>query len=210
MNIVIPLWVLTVLIIFFLISVGYITYLYTGFNSLKTEIDLRMSGLRSRIANIEGEHVQQHNAYRDIINDITELKAIVFNQVTNTAIELDWTDITTKLKAESGGPTQEEPIQKQYQQTPSMIDHRKMKAKDKVNELAAKYPHYYVRVEGLEVIDFYRLAMLYNITDPCIQHAIKKLLALGNRGHKDRRHDINDVIDTLQSRLRIMDEDGIE
>jgi hypothetical protein len=38
---------------------------------------------------------------------------------------------------------------------------------------------------------------LYGVTDPCIQHAIKKLLVAGDRGHKDIEHDVQDAIDTL-------------
>lgn len=209
-QIIIPAYVL---IIFMFVMAAAAVTVFTTRAKLKLEIrnmDARLDGIRSRITNIEGEHTGQRNAYRDIINDITELKALVFNPVFSTPVELDWEKLTTKLESESNTLIQDGPIHKQYQQAAPTIDHRKMKAKDKAKELAAKYPHYYVNVEGLEVIDFYRLALLYNITDPCIQHAVKKLLAIGNRGHKNRRHDINDVIDSLQARLRIMDEDGIE
>ena len=56
--------------------------------------------------------------------------------------------------------------------------------------------HYYKSVKHLEFIDVYRIIELYNITDPCLQHAIKKLLVAGGRGHKNIEHDVQDVIDS--------------
>lgn len=141
----------------------------------------------------------------------------------DTSVTVDWDEVTKKVIAETDLPNTYVPpttqeleaaVHRQYQQVKSsaehLIDHRKMKAKDEANRLAAKYPHYYVNVEGLNVIDFYRIAQLYGITDPCIQHVVKKLLATGNRGHKNFRHDIEDSIDTLKARLRMLDEDGVE
>lgn len=64
-------------------------------------------------------------------------------------------------------------------------------------DLPVKHSHYY-RKCPYPVIDFYRIADLYKISDPNIQHCIKKLLAAGMRGGgKDIFHDIQDVIDTL-------------
>lgn len=67
-----------------------------------------------------------------------------------------------------------------------------MELKDK------KHAHYYKPVTHLEEIDVYRVLQLYNVTDPCIQHGIKKLLVAGGRGAgKDINKDIQEVIDTL-------------
>lgn len=64
--------------------------------------------------------------------------------------------------------------------------------------------HYYVDVSGLEKIDFYVIARLYRITDPNIQHTVKKLLALGKRsGGKTETQDIQDCIASLQRKLDI-------
>lgn len=62
----------------------------------------------------------------------------------------------------------------------------------------AKHSHYFKSVEGLKFIDVYRVLQLYNVTDPCIQHAVKKLLVAGGRGAgKDINRDIQEAIDTL-------------
>lgn len=61
-----------------------------------------------------------------------------------------------------------------------------------------KHAHYFKSVEGLSYIDVYRVLALFGVTDPCIQHAAKKLLAAGCRGAKDMGQDVQEAIDTLQ------------
>jgi len=47
-------------------------------------------------------------------------------------------------------------------------------------------------------VDVYRVLQLFGVTDPCIQHAIKKLLVAGGRGGgKDITRDIQETIDAL-------------
>ena len=59
------------------------------------------------------------------------------------------------------------------------------------------HSHYYKSVVGLNGIDIYRVLILFEVTDPCIQHAIKKLLVAGKRGHKDQYKDIQESIASL-------------
>lgn len=60
-----------------------------------------------------------------------------------------------------------------------------------------KHNHYFKDVRGLTHIDVYRVLQLFNVTDPCLQHAIKKLLVAGGRGVKDIDRDVNEAMDTL-------------
>lgn len=60
-----------------------------------------------------------------------------------------------------------------------------------------KHSHYFKDVSKIDYIDVYRVIDLYQITDPCIAHALKKLLVCGGRGHKDINRDVQDVIDSL-------------
>jgi hypothetical protein len=61
-----------------------------------------------------------------------------------------------------------------------------------------KHNHYFKSVEGLKDIDVYRVLSLFNVTDPCLQHAIKKLLvASGRGGGKDISRDVQEAADTL-------------
>lgn len=69
-----------------------------------------------------------------------------------------------------------------------------------------KYNHYF-RECRYRVIDFYRIADLFGITDPTLQHIIKKGLAAGKRGSKDFRKDLEEMRDTLNRRLEMLDED---
>jgi hypothetical protein len=63
---------------------------------------------------------------------------------------------------------------------------------------ARKHNHYFKDVSKLQTIDVYRVLSLFNVTDPCIQHAVKKLLVAGGRGAgKDIKRDIKEAIDTL-------------
>jgi hypothetical protein len=48
-----------------------------------------------------------------------------------------------------------------------------------------KYPHYFKDVKHLDSIDVYRVLELFEVSDPCVQHAVKKLLCLGKRGAKN-------------------------
>ena len=60
-----------------------------------------------------------------------------------------------------------------------------------------KHSHYFKDVSKLEKIDVYTILSLYEVTDPCIQHAVKKLLCTGKRGHKDFLKDVQDSVDSL-------------
>lgn len=61
-----------------------------------------------------------------------------------------------------------------------------------------KHSHYKKSVEGLTFVDVYRVLDLFAVTDPCIQHAVKKLLVAGGRGSKNIDRDIQEAIDTLE------------
>jgi hypothetical protein len=72
------------------------------------------------------------------------------------------------------------------------------------------HSHYFKSVEHLKHIDVYRILGLYNVTNPCIQHAIKKLLVAGERGAgKDLIQDVQEAIDSLERWKRMLKEDAI-
>ena len=71
-----------------------------------------------------------------------------------------------------------------------------------------KHSHYYKDVRHLDQIDVYRVLDLFEVTDSCLQHAAKKLLVAGGRGHKDLERDINDVIDSCNRFLEMRREDA--
>jgi len=50
--------------------------------------------------------------------------------------------------------------------------------------------------------------LLFGVTDPCLQHATKKLLCAGNRGVKDELKDVQEAIASLTRYLEIKTEDN--
>lgn len=74
-----------------------------------------------------------------------------------------------------------------------------------------KHGHYFKPVHKLTHIDVYRVLELFAVTDPCIQHAVKKLLVAGGRGAgKDIGQDIQEAIDTLERWMAMRQEDAAE
>lgn len=74
-----------------------------------------------------------------------------------------------------------------------------------------KHNHYFKQVPaGATHIDVYRVLMMFNVTDPCLQHAVKKLLVAGGRGAgKDVSQDIREAQDTLDRWFALRQEDSV-
>lgn len=70
-----------------------------------------------------------------------------------------------------------------------------------------EYSHYQKSVEHLKWIDVYRVLVLFGVTNPCLQHAIKKLLCAGQRGVKDQKQDVQEAIASLVRYLEMQTED---
>ena len=70
-----------------------------------------------------------------------------------------------------------------------------------------EYKHYQKNVEHLKWIDVYRVLDLFGVSNPCIQHAVKKLLCSGQRGVKDTRQDVQEAITSLVRCLEMQTED---
>jgi hypothetical protein len=78
--------------------------------------------------------------------------------------------------------------------------HKNEPCKHVVTEAPAprKHNHYFKDVSRFELVDVYRILELFDVTNPAIAHAVKKLLVAGGRGAgKDIHKDIQEAIDTL-------------
>jgi len=63
----------------------------------------------------------------------------------------------------------------------------------------SKYNREIIGLDGtVSIVDCYRVLDAFEVTDPATQHAIKKMLCMGLRGHKDYLTDLNDSIESLQ------------
>ncbi len=69
------------------------------------------------------------------------------------------------------------------------------------------HEHYFKDVSHLKTIDVYRVLDLFGVSNPCIQHAVKKLLCSGTRGVKDERKDIEEAVSSLVRCLEMQTED---
>ena len=69
------------------------------------------------------------------------------------------------------------------------------------------HDHYFKDVSNLKHIDIYRVLILFGVTDPCLQHATKKLLCAGQRGIKDQKQDVQEAIASLLRYLEMQTED---
>lgn len=52
--------------------------------------------------------------------------------------------------------------------------------------------------DKIVIIDVYDVLKAFNVTNPATQHAIKKLLASGQRGYKDTQQDLDEAIQSIQ------------
>lgn len=75
-----------------------------------------------------------------------------------------------------------------------------------VDDIEVRKHSHYFRPCGYEYIDVYRVIELFNVTDSCLQHIIKKALCAGLRGHKDLRRDKQDIFDTSKRMIEMLDE----
>lgn len=68
----------------------------------------------------------------------------------------------------------------------------------------SKYNREIIGIDGtVTTVDVYRVLDAFGVSDPATQHAVKKMLCMGLRGHKDYLTDLNDSIDSLQKAKEI-------
>ena len=63
--------------------------------------------------------------------------------------------------------------------------------------MSRKNSHYF-KPCPYDEIDVYRVLTIFDVTDPCLRHAVKKLLCASGRGEKDAAKDIAEAIATLE------------
>ena len=72
----------------------------------------------------------------------------------------------------------------------------------------AKLESKYSKIIGKEVVDVYDVLMAFNVTNPATQHAIKKLLMPGNRGHKDKLTGLKEAYQSIARAIELENEDA--
>ena len=66
-----------------------------------------------------------------------------------------------------------------------------------------KHSHYFKDVSGVDQIDVYAVLRLFEVTDPCLQHIVKKALCAGKRGAKDWAKDVQEIADTANRLIEL-------
>lgn len=62
-------------------------------------------------------------------------------------------------------------------------------------EVKSKYHH---EIKPGVWVDVYDVLAAFNVTNPALQHLIKKALQAGNRGHKSLAEDLNDIVKSAE------------
>jgi hypothetical protein len=52
-------------------------------------------------------------------------------------------------------------------------------------------------------IDVYDVLQAFEVTNPALQHLIKKALCAGLRGHKDREQDLNEILESAKRAIEL-------
>ncbi len=52
-------------------------------------------------------------------------------------------------------------------------------------------------------IDVYDVLQAFEVTNPALQHLIKKALCAGLRGHKDRQQDLNEILESAKRAIEL-------
>lgn len=67
--------------------------------------------------------------------------------------------------------------------------------------------HYFKSVRGLDSIDVYRVLQLFEVTDPALQHIVKKALCAGRRGSKSFEKDVREIAVAAKRRVEMLEEE---
>ena len=70
-----------------------------------------------------------------------------------------------------------------------------------------KSSKYHRTIKGVQ-LDVYDVLKAWNVTNPATQHAIKKLLMPGNRGHKDKLTDLKEAYQSIARAIELESEDA--
>jgi hypothetical protein len=52
-------------------------------------------------------------------------------------------------------------------------------------------------------IDVYDVLLAFNVTNPALQHLVKKALCAGLRGHKDKEQDLHEILESAKRAVEL-------
>lgn len=70
-----------------------------------------------------------------------------------------------------------------------------------------KYHREIIDLNGIKAtVDVYRVLDAFKTGSAAIDHAVKKMLCAGMRGHKDKKTDLQNAIESLQNELLLIEQ----
>ena len=75
-------------------------------------------------------------------------------------------------------------------------------SKPEKTELKKPKNKYHRDLKGVTV-DVYDVLKAFEVTDPALQHLIKKALCAGLRGHKNKEQDLQDILDSAMRAVEL-------
>ena len=82
------------------------------------------------------------------------------------------------------------------------LSYKEMEEEIKNEEKAKSLNKYQRECKGI-TIDVYDILQAFNVTNPAIAHAVKKLLAGGKRGYKDIEQDYKEAIASIKRGIEL-------
>jgi hypothetical protein len=152
----------------------------------------------------------------DVTRELHSLELIHDKSGKDYARVLGWLEATyDDMRDEYNAPSHEMGVGTMLEVVISELDNLKNDYKFILKELQEtpirvtpsnqpRFPHYFIPVpENTTHIDIYFFLKAWNVTDPCVQHAIKKLFCAGQRGVKDNTKDYNEAIDSIKRAIEL-------
>ena len=91
-------------------------------------------------------------------------------------------------------------------QTVCIVDVEPVKVESNTHE------HYNKSIVGkdgiITTVDVYRVLEAFSVTNPQLQHIVKKALCAGQRGHKDYFRDLQDIVDSAKNAIEMEKQKG--
>lgn len=94
-------------------------------------------------------------------------------------------------------------IQKRRKICVSSMKGRQMAVEITHNQNGGRQYNKYQRTIKGTVVDVYDVLHAWEVHNPAIQHAIKKLLQPGLRGHKNRSQDLNEALASIKRAIEL-------
>lgn len=80
---------------------------------------------------------------------------------------------------------------------------------ESVKDAHEHYNKLIIGKDGIKTaVDVYRVLEAFNVTNPQLQHIVKKALCAGQRGHKDYLRDLQDIVDSAKNAIEMEQQKG--